>query len=237
MVIVGGGAGGVELALSMDSRLEKVAPGSSRRITLIHGGDRLLPGHNARVRDLLERELTARGVEWVVGERVTEVRRDGVVCSSGRVIEADHIFWVTHAEAPAWASAAGLRVDDAGFIAVGDTLQALDHECVFAAGDVATVVSERRPKSGVFAVRAARPLVENLRRFFSGVPLRRWEPQRHFLSLIGTGRGEAVASRRFLALQGRTAWRLKDWIDRRFMRKFEDFPEMPGADAVRLRLP
>jgi selenide,water dikinase len=235
VVIVGGGAGGVELALAMDARLGTMVPGLRRQISLIHGGERLLPGHNNRVRELLSRELIARHVTLVVGDRVVEVRPDLVVCSSGREVEADHVFWVTHAAAPDWVRAAGLPVDTDGFIAVGESLQVLGHDGVFAAGDVATVVSERRPKSGVFAVRAARPLVENIRRFFAGEPLPRWKPQRNFLSLIGTGRGEAVASRRFLAFQGRPAWRLKDWIDRRFMRKFEDLPPMPGIGGEHVR--
>jgi selenide,water dikinase len=83
-----------------------------------------------------------------------------------------------------------------------------------------------RPKSGVFAVRAARPLFANLERHLAGEPLRRWHPQARFLGLIGTGDGRAVVSRGAWTAEGAWAWRWKDRIDRAFMRKFTDLPAM-----------
>ncbi|MGI8601924.1 MAG: selenide, water dikinase SelD [Verrucomicrobiales bacterium] len=231
ILVVGGGAGGVELALTMQARLESLT-GHEIPFTVVHGGNTLLPGHNRRVRALLAGELESRGVRVLVGQRIIEVRAGAAVFESGAVVEADHVFWVTDAAPPPWLRSSGLKLDDRGFAAVSDTLQSLSHEFVFAVGDVATVTTEPRPKSGVFAVRAARPLAENLRRYFEGDALVHWRPQQHFLSLIGTGRGEAVVSRRWLAMKGRWCWRLKDWIDRRFMRRFEDLPGTQSEAAA-----
>ena len=133
---------------------------------------------------------------------------------------------MTQASAPSWFRENGLEVCDDGFLLVRDTLQSLSHDFVFGAGDCATVKAASRPKSGVFAVRAARPLVENLRRFFAREPLRRWRPQRKFLSLIGTADGQAVASRGRWAASGAWVWRWKDAIDRKFMRQFAELPAM-----------
>ncbi len=112
------------------------------------------------------------------------------------------------------------------------TLQAVDHPWIFAVGDVATIDGEARPKSGVFAVRMAKPLVDNLRASFAGRPLRMYRPQSHHLGLLGTGDGRAVASRRWLAGHSAFFWRLKDRIDRRFMAKFEDLPVMQEEPAA-----
>jgi selenide,water dikinase len=77
----------------------------------------------------------------------------------------------------------------------------------------------------------AKPLVANLRAWFEGRPLKSYRPQRQFLSLIGTGDGKAVASRRWLAGHSAFFWKLKDRIDCRFMEKFEDLPRMAEEDG------
>lgn len=105
-------------------------------------------------------------------------------------------------------------------------LQSKSHEYVFAAGDVANMRDCPRPKSGVFAVRQAEPLLKNLRCYLENKCLVPYRPQSAFLSLIGTGDGRAVASRRWLAHRSRLMWHLKDRIDRRFMRKFTVLPQM-----------
>ena len=226
IVIVGGGAGGVELALNMGHVL-----GRRAAITLLHQGERLLPGHNQRVREILSRLLPERGVTVRTGTRVTEVTAEGVRTAAGDFIGADFVVWVTQVAAPSWIVESGLATTEEGFVRVRPTLQAIDHPWIFAVGDVATIEGDARPKSGVFAVRMAKPLVTNLRAWFSGWLLQKYQPQRQFLSLIGTGDGQAVASRRWLAGRSAFFWKLKDRIDRRFMRKFEDLPEMSETET------
>ena len=54
--------------------------------------------------------------------------------------------------------------------------------------------------------------------------------------MIGTGDKHAVASRGPFAAEGAYLWRLKDWIDRRWMRRYRDLPEMapePGEEPMR----
>jgi len=221
VVIVGAGAGGVEVALAMKARL-----GSALEISLVHQGPAILSTHGPGVRRHLLAALRQHGVTVLTGQPVTAVQAEGVVLQDGWRIEAEAVFWTTQASAPAWLRASGLQVDDAGFVLVDDTLRSLSHESIFAAGDCATVAGAARPKSGVFAVRAARPLFANLERHLHGQPLRHWRPQTRFLGLISTGDGRAVASRGAWAAEGAWAWRWKDRIDRAFMRKFTDLPPM-----------
>ncbi len=146
-------------------------------------------------------------------------------------MDADEIVWVTRAGGAPWLRATGLALDADGFIQVSDTLQTLTDPRVFAAGDIASMVNHPREKAGVFAVRQGPPLAENLRRAVEGRALKPYCPQRRWLALISTGDRYAVASRGALGFQGAWVWRWKDWIDRRFMRKFGEFPQMEAGTA------
>lgn len=230
IAVVGGGAGGVELALATQYRLQRLLRergDDPERLdyVLLTQGPEILPTHNAGVRRRFLRVLGERGVQVLTDHAVHAVR-DGVLCAEGHPdVAADAIFWVTSAAAPAWPGAAGLQVDAAGFIAVNDHLQSVSHPAVFAVGDVAAL-PDPRPKSGVFAVRQGPVLTDNLRRAATGRRLRRYRPQRRFLGLISTGDRYAVASRGDWSLEGAALWRWKDWIDRRFMQRFNELPEM-----------
>ena len=229
IAVVGGGAGGVELALSARHRLS--AGGGQVSMTVIDAADVLLPAHNAATRARFARILAARGIDVVLGRAVTRVEPGRLVLEDGEVVAADEILWVTSAAAESWPAEAGLDVDGEGFIRVDDFLRSTSHADVFACGDVAAMVNHQRPKAGVFAVRQGPPLAENLRRALTGRPLRAFRPQRAWLSLISTGDAYAVASRGRLAVEGRWVWRAKDWIDRRWMRKYTDLPEMEAEPA------
>jgi len=218
LAIVGGGAGGVELALNMQQRLQK----SSDRISihLFQREPELLPDKGKWVRQHLASLLKERGVKLHLPETVSEVFPDKVACESGFILETDIVFWVTQASAPPWVKESGLATDERGFILVNDYLQSISHPFVFAAGDIATMVNHPRPKAGVFAVRQGKPLFQNLQRIVLGKPLKPYRPQRNYLSLIGTGDESAIASWGNFGLHCPLLWRWKDHIDRQFMAQF-----------------
>jgi len=241
LVVVGAGAAGVELSLALRARLGPGLP-----ITLLTAGDRILPALAPRVARAAGKALDDAGITVHYGARVAVIEAGPVlVLESGERLAASKVLWATHASPPAWLAASGLALDDAGFLAVGETLQSLSHPEVFAAGDVAALTHAPRPKSGVYAVRAGPMLTENLKAFISGGPLRPFKPQRRALYLLNLGRGRALAAHPFLpALVGRVLWRWKLAIDERFMARFR-LPPMaepavvpslvnrgPGAPAV-----
>ncbi|WP_448267333.1 FAD-dependent oxidoreductase [Nostoc sp. DSM 114159] len=235
IAIVGGGAGGVELALSMQSRLHRILdetqqPIQNLEIHLFQRGQELMPNYHQSVRHQLQQILTDRGIKLHLGETVCKIAPKTqneakevfeIKCEAGLTVECNKIFWVTQASAPEWLKNAGLGTDEQGFILVEDTLQSQTHPQVFASGDIATMVNHPRPKAGVFAVRQGKPLFENLQRILLGKPLKPYKPQKQYLSLIGTGDKRAIATRGTFTLPPhKLLWHYKDWIDRRFMERF-----------------
>ena len=239
IAVVGAGAGGVEILLAIQHRLKnlRAAAGKSAdnmEFHLFSDTDDILPTHNGLVRRTFMETLKARGVVLHMSNAVAEVMHGALRTDREETFQADEILWVTAAGAPDWPRDAGLDVDDGGFIKVGDTLQSTSHPDVYAAGDLAAMVNHPRPKSGVFAVRQGKPLVRNLRRALLGREPRPFRPQSRFLSLISTGDKYAVASRGGWSLKGKTIWIWKDWIDQRFMDKFNDLPDMDEEDETDL---
>jgi selenide,water dikinase len=231
--VVGGGAGGVELALAMQYRLRRLLTEQGQnpdclRFVLLTAGD-LLPTHNRIVARIFERVLKERDIELHLHSDVVAVESGSVRCAGAALIPLDEIIWVTQAGAAPWLRESGFACDRGGFVYVRDTLQTVTDPDVFAAGDVAAVENHPRPKAGVFAVRQGKPLVRNLRLALTGQRPKPFVPQTKFLSLISTGDKYAVASRGRLAAEGRWLWTLKDWIDRRFVRRYSDLPVMTAA--------
>lgn len=241
--IVGGGAGGVELAVTMQHHLGQLLktagqPATNLTLHLFHRDRELLPKHNPWVRRRFQQILTQRGIHLHLEETVETVYPGKVVCQSGLAVACDRVFWVTQAAAPDWLAQAGLQVDEDGFVLVDDTLRSLSHPRVFAAGDIATMVNHPRPKAGVFAVRQGKPLFHNLRRALQNQPLKPFRPQRQYLSLIGTGDGSAIASRGPFGFESVWLWRWKDAIDRAFMERFSRLPVMgPSPESPGLHDP
>jgi len=226
VAVVGAGAGGVELAFAV------AAARSDLRVSIV--GRQWLPGFSVRAGRLLRQQAIARGLTLVLDAEVTDYIGNQLHLADGSSLVTHEVFWVTDVAAPGWLRASQLLTDDRGFVVVDESLRSVTHPHVLAAGDVACLKGQERAKSGVFAVRAGPILAHNLRAIPAGTALRRFRPQQHFLRLMGTGDGSAVAAKWGLTMSGPLMWRWKDWIDRAFMQRFRDLPERMVTNAAPL---
>ena len=226
IAVVGGGAGSVELALSLSHRLQ----GKQTGLDLWCAAPEILQNYNARSRRSVMRVLQRSGITVHLAARVTAVEQSCLVLADGTRARYDELFWCTGAAAAPWIAASGLATDERGFLAVRDTLQALQDDRVFGAGDIVTQINHPRPKAGVYAVRQGPVLAHNLQAALLGTPLRVHRPQQRFLSLISHGAKQATADKGPFSASGSWVWRWKDRIDRAFMARFEDLPTaMPAT--------
>ena len=217
VVLVGGGAAALELAMALQHRfaLERVAS----RVTLVGGAAPLLAGYPLAVRRRAARALQRRHIT-VLHENCVRIDAAHLHLANGARVPCDAALLAIGAQAPRWLAGSGLALDAHGFIATRATLQSRSHAEVFAAGDVASRTDAPHPKSGVYAVRAAAPLLYNLRRFVGGGTLRGYAPPQRTLNLLSCGDRRAIASWGDVSASGRWCWWWKDRIDRAFVARF-----------------
>lgn len=225
VVVVGGGAAGVELALALQYRLNELGKPQRQtvaehaRVALVTGGDVPLagyaPGVIRRAADVLARQRIT-----VFRDTCAAIEAGHLVLGSGARLACDAPVLATGAEAPAWLAGSGLALDPRGFVRTGATLQSTSHTDVFAVGDVASRSDAPHAKSGVYAVRAGPPLALNLRRHLAGGALLPHAAQTRTLNLLSCGQRSAIVSWGPLHAQGRWAWWWKDHIDRAFVARY-----------------
>lgn len=220
IAVIGGGVGGVELALAMAWRLRAHRP----QVSIIEAR-RALPHIGRGARAALMARIEAAGITLIEGIAPREVGEADIWLADGRAVPARLTVAVAGARPQAWLAQTGLALSE-GFVTVGPELLTSDPR-IFAAGDCAHMSHAPRPKAGVFAVRQARILHHNLEAALAGRRrMRRYWPQRDYLKLVSLGDRAALADKFGLRLEGRLLWWWKDRIDRRFMRKFRDLPAM-----------
>src|SRR5216683_4291865 len=177
IAVVGAGAGGVELMLSVAHRLRREVSSAgfdsaALGFVLVTDAADILPTFPRAFRAAFREVLAARGIAVVTGAAVTRVEYGRLVLEAHAPVEADEILWTTQARPAAWLANTGLALDQQGFLKVEPTLRATGCDAVFAAGDVIAFPSRELPRSGVYAVRAGPILADNIRRSLMGRSLR-----------------------------------------------------------------
>ncbi len=239
--IQGGGAAAIELAFALRAR--GLAPELGLR------GEELRLGSRAANR-LAERWLANAGIAIHRGQQHPMPAELPTLACTGS--------W-----GPGWLAAAGLPLDGRGRLLTEASLQVQGQPRIFASGDCGVIASQPRPASGVWAVRAAPVLAENLERLLAGgnssdsgsgdrnnsgsgsgtssnQELKQWRPQAWALQLLAdggvAGAPRALASWGPLTLgPSRWLWHWKDRIDRRFMALFEPPAAMAAGAAMACR--
>lgn len=216
VVVVGGGAAGFEVACCVQQFLR----GLLRRadITLLEGAAEILPTFRKSTRRLAVKQLQQRGIRCLTGQRISGATADSLLLYGTSPVAADIVVWCTGAAPPPLLSSIPLPRSASGFLLTSRTLQTVANAPVFAVGDCGELQGQPLPRAGVYAVRQGPVLWDNLQRLLSNQPLRLWTPQRDFLSLLAMGDGTAIGQWRRFSGVSSALWKLKDHIDRKFLR-------------------
>ncbi len=234
--VVGGGAGSVEVIMAMAFRLKEYS--SSLKYYLVTSSEDILPTYNDSVIKRVKQQFQKYRIDIHTSSRVEKVDQGVIHCKNSDPIITDEVIWCIHASGSSWLQKSQLECDDAGFMKVRKTLQSLNYDHIFAAGDIANMVANPRPKAGVYAVRQAEILFDNLRAFLLNQTLVDYKPQDGFLSLLALGDKQATGSKSIISFSGDWVWRWKNSIDVKFMNQFHQLPilSMPSGSTVNPQL-
>lgn len=233
VAVIGGGAGGVELAFALrnrgrfiDGEPQDDAIFKGGKVALITGASGLLPDFARGPRQMIRSALEAQNIS--IFECDVERGEDGLQTANlpeqaceDPVKTAKIIIAALGSGAPDWPSQSGLDVDENGFIAVDRFQRCTSHRHILAGGDVASRQDQTVPHSGVHAVHLGPILAKNLRRILAGdEPQASYKPRRASLYILSTANGEAIAVYGPVATKAEWASGLKAWIDKRWLRSY-----------------
>ena len=199
IAIIGNDLMSVELALAMRQRL----PGSA--VTLLAGtgglAGAMVPGHEQRILKILREHRVT-----VLPDRVVGIEAQQVLLASGARLACDVPIVASAGSAPAWLSGSALTLDVHGRIALDVFGRSISHPKVLAANEVSS--------------RAKPALTKNLLALLAGSPARRHQSAPDHLHFVAYGQRRALLVWRGLSMQGRWAGWLKDWLERRYLRRY-----------------
>lgn len=204
IVIVGGGATGIELAAELYNSAGalrfyglEVFDESRLEVTVVEAGPRILPALPERLAEAAKKELEALGVKVMEGVRVTEAVPRALITTDGRRIEADLLVWAAGVKAPVFLSTLGLETNRSNQLLVRETLQTTQDDRIFALGDCCSYTPPGStapvPPRAQAAHQMASLVFNNLVRTMRGKPLKAFHYQDHG-SLVSLSRFSTVGS-------------------------------------------
>lgn len=183
VVIVGGGATGVELAAELKYALSRAIMYGSKaasliehlKISIIEGADRVLPNLSKYISEKVTTQLQEMGITVLTGQRVTKATSEGVETNTNKFVKADISVWAAGIKAPDFLSELGLEVNHMNQLLVKPTLQTSYDDAIFAVGDCAACPDPENngwvPPRAQSARQEAIHLTKSFKRLIHGKPL------------------------------------------------------------------
>jgi NADH dehydrogenase FAD-containing subunit len=219
IVVAGGGPAGLEIAANLRRRVADQS--GAAEITLI-AGERLLAGFDPAVRRKALSGLARLKIVLLEGQKVESADARSIRTTLGDNRPCDVLFMAVGIQPSQLFLDSGLPVGPDRGLLVNRYLQSVAHPQIFGGGDC--ICFEPRPlaRVGVYAVRQNPVLLENLRRALAGEALLPFVPQKNYLLAFNMGDGTAIVRWKFIVFNGRPGFALKDYLDRRFMKMFQE---------------
>ena len=219
VAVIGGGPSAVEVAGNVWRLLRD--RGRHQADIHIFAGRKLMGRFPESVRRKALRSLQGRGMHILEQGYVKEVATGRVTLESGEQFATDFIFLSIGVKPSAIFQESGLPSGPDGGLLVNRYLQCPEFPDIFGGGDCIYFQDQPLDKVGVYAVRQNPVLLHNLLAALEGGQLQPFSPGGDYLLIFNMGDGTGILRKRWLELDGRLAFLIKDYIDRRFMKKFQ----------------
>lgn len=210
LLIVGSGASGIEIALAYKSKYRNL------NVTLVDRNKDILPQFNKRTRKIARKLLANANIKTLLNTQVTNIK-DNVAYYKDGTIEFDKAL-ISTGVTGVDIKYKGFEVDENNFVKVDSKLFASDN--ILAMGDMVHLKDfPHTPKAGVFAIRMAPIIVNNVLNLIEGKrDYKTYIPQKTYLQIINTSDEKAILSYGPFAMHNKLAMKLKNKIDTDYMK-------------------
>jgi NADH dehydrogenase FAD-containing subunit len=226
IAVIGGGPAGVEIAANL-WRLVRKQP--HRADILLVGGDRILAEFPEKVRSIALDSLQKRNIKVMEGTRAQTAADGTLMLTNGTMLRPDLVFIAVGVRPTPLFVDSGLPTGEDGGLLVNSFLQCAAHPELFGGGDCISFSGNPLAKVGVYAVRQNPILFHNLMAALEGGALQPFLHVGEYMLIMNMGDGTGIAWKKDRVWDGRLAFLFKDFIDRRFMRKFQVSGERSGS--------
>jgi NADH dehydrogenase FAD-containing subunit len=217
--ILGGGPSSVEIAGNI--RHLTSGYGANQPRVKIFAGEALMAKYPEGVRSRIKKSLKSHDVEIHTNGFIQTIEPDGITLESGERYDLDFIFLAIGVRPNAIFERSGIPMGPDGGMPVNSYLQSTAYPEMFGGGDCIYFQDQPLDKVGVYAVRQNPVLYHNLMAALEGEPLQVFRPGGDYLLIFNMGGGKGVLRKKWLTFDGRLAFIIKDYIDRKFMKTFQ----------------
>lgn len=218
VVVIGGGPAGVEITANL-WRLVNDNRGKAT-IRLI-AGRKLLGGLPEKVQRMAFQSLSGRAIGVTEGTHVKEMGQNRIRLTDGSSYSFDLVFMALGVQPSGIFRDSGIPTGPDGGLLVNSFLQSKAHPEMFGGGDCVSFADRPLAKVGVYAVRQNPILLPNLLAALEGREMKAFMPQKDYMLILNMGNGRGILWKKNFLWEGRLAFLLKDYIDRKFMRRFQ----------------
>ena len=218
--VIGGGPSAVEIAGNI-WQLGRT-PGMRSVEVNIFAGRELMPDHPEGIRRRAIRSLQQRKIGILEGNRIESVQTEQLTAADGTVHRSDLTFVAIGVKPSRVFSDSDMVCGPDGGLTVNRYLQSVNYTNIFGGGDCIHFADQPLDKVGVYAVRQNPILVHNLLASITNQPLQPFDPGGSYLLIFNLGNRTGILHKWPLLFGGRLAFMIKDYIDRKFMRTFQE---------------
>ncbi len=216
VVIVGGGATGVEIAGAISEMKKYIIPKDypdlkkdELTIYLVEGSDRLLHSMSEEASVNVLRYLTDMGVVILLNKRVVNYESGCVLLNDGQSLPTNTLIWVSGVIAEHFNKISPELIGHGGRLLVNEFNQLKGYQDIFVIGDICLQNEDAypngHPQVAPVAIQQGELLADNLERMLKGLPLMPFTYKDRG-ALATVGRNKAVADLKKLKLHGFMAW-------------------------------
>lgn len=217
--VIGGGPSSAEISGNVWQLANKVN-GYKPKIR-IFAGKKFMARFPENIRTKVMASLNKRDIQIIEKGYVKEIKSHEICLESGESFSTDFTFMAIGVKPSIIFEKSGLPVGPDKGLLVNRHLQSVKYPDIFGGGDCIYFQDQPLDKVGVYAVRENPVLLHNLMAALEGKELELFNPGPEYLLIFNMGGSFGILKKKQIVFSGKIPFLIKDYIDRKFMKKFQ----------------